>query len=56
MGKWIPVIAGALLAAYGVLGDVLAPVVVSNPKLAMALGALVSVLAYLSKSPVKDKK
>ena len=56
MGKWVPVIAGALLAAYGVLGDVLAPMVASNPKLAMALGAFVSLLAYLSKSPVKDKK
>ena len=55
MGKWITLIAGALLAAYGVLGDAIGPLVASNPKLSMALGALVSVLAYLAKSPIKGK-
>ena len=55
MGKWIPLIAGALLAAYGVLGDVLGPMVASNPKLSMALGIIISILAYLAKSPMKGK-
>jgi len=55
MGKWVPLIAGALLAVYGVLGDALGPMVASNPKLSMALGALISVLAYLAKSPMKGK-
>jgi len=55
MGKWVPVIAGALLAAYATMGDVLGPLVASNPKLAFFIGVVIAVLTYLAKSPLKGK-
>jgi len=51
--KWLTAIAGALLAAFYALQDVLGPIIATNPKIALYVGGAVAFLSWLVKSPAK---
>ena len=53
--KYVIAAAGAVLAAYTALGDVLGPIIAANPKVAGVVGIVVAFLSWLATSPLVKK-
>ena len=53
--KWLSVVVPVVIAVFGSLTDVLAPLIAANPKLALWVGVVGSIVTALAHSPLGQK-